>query len=709
MQRNFTQSATALLALSFSYTTTLQATPFEDCPTQAFLVQKPSTIPKTFGVDLATGSTSELNSNMGTRASYNGVGFSDHDDYIYGWDHASSTIAQVGKDYQIKAIQVSKDSLSAKAGNFVAGDVALSANIWFGYKRGKGLFKVYLDGEQAYQMQYVVGSAEHAAVNLTDLAFHPTDGFIYAVTNGESSELVRIDPATGEQNLLGQVYQGSKATFGAQFFDVNGMLYVSNNANGYVYKINVDEPQPVEDVFAYGPISSSNDGARCANAPIPVGDNIDFGDAPASYGSRFGDNGARHDISSDLKLGSSADSESDANSGTDKDDGVQFPTGFESGLDTVVSVDVSGLNTQPAYLNAWVDWDRDGTFETDEQAIVDHQVTEQNQINIQVPTWAEEGETWSRFRLSSQSGIGPTGGVSDGEVEDYAVTVTQTGVTINYYPSSSTYTTLAYEDLYPTLGDYDMNDVVMQLRIAEYVKQGQVIRIKLDAKLAALGASYHNGFAVNLPGIRSQDIQQSAISMLLDGVQQTTPVLEANMTEAVILISNDLKQTVTTPTPCHYYRTQNNCVYQAMPQWQIDIPFVNPIAESQMPAFPYDPFIFATPGTYHGDDAVALLGSAPGRRLEIHLKNSPPTSAFDSGFFGFADDKTSQAEQSYFVSDNGMSWALEIPIDWQHPKAGVRLDQAYPQFINFAKDKSGVTNPTWYMHKTANQTFSEQE
>lgn len=48
-----------------------------------------------------------------------------------------------------------------------------------------------------------------------------------------------------------------------------------------------------------------------------------------------------------------------------------------------------------------------------------------------------------------------------------------------------------------------------------------------------------------------------------------------------------------------------------------------------MPDFPYDPFICAAPGHYHGDIGHQLSGSHPGRSLEIHLKNQAPTVKFD--------------------------------------------------------------------------------
>lgn len=683
---------------------------FEDCPTKAFLIQKPSSIPKTFAIDLSTGNYDELSSNMGTTSSYNGVGFNNFDDYLYGWNHADSSLAKVGSDYQIEAITIDKtDAQSQSAGNFVAGDVSLTENTWFGYRKNKGLFKVYLEGENQYDMVYVAGSADKATISLTDLAFHPSDGFIYAVTNGTQGKLYKIAPSSGDLTELGVVYEGDKAVFGAQFFDVDGNLYISNNKNGYIYKLDIIDISITSDVFSYGPVSSSNDGARCASAEIVVGDSIDFGDAPASYGTAFEDNGARHELTTSLRLGTAISSETEPNYTGDGDDGISFPVGFESSSSSRILATVDGLGGDTAYLNAWFDWDRDGTFDDDEQAIVDYVVSAENDISLDVPIWAEAGDIWSRFRLSTLSGIGPTGGVSNGEVEDYELPmpVTESGVSIIYYPSSSTFSTIAYEDFFPWEGDYDMNDSVMKLRITEYIQGESVIRVGFEGRLASIGALYGNGFAVRLEGVTRSNVREDSISWSIDGVVQEESPLEADMSEAIVVFSTKLDDHVDLGG-CLYFRAEEGCS-STMTEWSIRVPFTIPVANVDMPDFPYDPFIFSSPSlsNYHGDEIINLIGGNPGRGYEIHLKNKPATEAFNTIFYGAIDDVSNVSEGKYFMLGNGMSWSIEIPHDWAHPLAGQRLDDAYPGFVDFAGDETGATNSTWYLSPDTSKVYSE--
>ncbi|AQS39006.1 hypothetical protein Sps_03891 [Shewanella psychrophila] len=689
---------------------------FETCPTQAFIIQTPSSVPVAYGVELATGSYVVLSNDMNRLASYNGVGFNYHDNYIYGWDYEASTLGKTGDDYVINALTMTKDAASTAAGNFFVGDIAIHENVWYGYRKNKGLFKVPLDDPNNYAMTLVSGSTANATYNITDFAFHPSDGYIYAVTNGYNASLLRIDPFDASATNLGVVVvsTGSKFTFGAQFFDPDGVLYLSNNSNGKIYRLNVNESNPIADIFAYGPSSSSNDGARCALAEVPVGENVDFGDAPDSYGTYMTSNGARHSIIDDFYLGASVDGEAsgyptplsdDDSDGMDDEDGISFPTGFEVGESAVILATATGSG---GFLNAWFDWNRDGIFDSDEQAITGHALSPgSNNVNLDVPTWGKTGQTWARFRFSSLADIGPTGGAGDGEVEDYQISTTETGVTINYYPSSSTFTSIVFEDLYPTREDYDMNDVIFHLRLIEYVKYDQVRRVEFVAKLAAAGAFYHNGFAIQLPGIAMSNIKENTIEWSIDGVAQSASPLESGQTYGVLILAQDLWDYITLTTGCEFLRSESGCGTSYRTTWNMTIPFVNAVPESQMPDFPYDPFIFATPESDHGQAAKEPTGEHPGRKLEIHLKNKAPTDKFDTAYFGFREDRSDPNQGLYFLNENGMGWALEVPTSWKHPLERLRLDACYPEFIDFAADNSGNTNPSWYLTPISALVFQD--
>ncbi len=83
---------------------------------------------------------------------------------------------------------------------------------------------------------------------------------------------------------------------------------------------------------------------------------------------------------------------------------------------------VSGGSSQ---LNAWIDFNRDGSWGGPGEHIADGRsvVAGDNTITFDVPSWAADGQTFARFRVSSAGDLGPNGPAQNGEVEDYAVTI----------------------------------------------------------------------------------------------------------------------------------------------------------------------------------------------------------------------------------------------------------------------------------------------
>lgn len=661
---------------SFSY-----ADSFENCPSFAYLVQ--GSPAKFYGVNLATGYFNELSNSMGTSSSLNAIGYSRLDNYIYGYSSEFRTIVKIGDDYQANPLVIN----GLPDTTFYVGDVSNTGSDYYMYRSGgnAGLYKVPLESSNAnnYTAERIV---DGLSLNLTifDFAFHPLSNILYAVSR--SGDLMQIDPENGNYRNLGNV--GEAGTFGAVYFDGNGDFYISRNDDGYIFRIDVDAETPAALFFAFGPSSSTNDGARCASANL-VDENstVDFGDAPDSYGTSLDNNGARHEISPDIYLGDNTGGEQD---------GTDFITGFETGLDTLINVRAQG----EGYLNAWVDWDQDGSFDEQDHAIVDYKTNNgNNRMLVHVPSNAKEGTTWTRFRYSSKQGIGAKGGVSDGEVEDYTLQITPSGVRVVSYPSSGDFVSLAYEDNWPTVGDYDMNDVVMAYRTRKYIDENnRVIRYDIEGQLLAMGAGYHNGFAVQLDGVNTDNINKILMRYEINGVNKNDDSnsfspLELNNDDetAVIIVSNDLWSEITVSASCSYYRTSDSCTRKEPYNFVVSIPLIQSMDINEAPSDVLNPFIFASPGWYHGDD----FSSPPGRSLEIHLKNKPVSPKFDSDFFNLADDYSDVANGLTFLTANNMPWALQMPTLWSHPKERIDLNRAYPKFIEFV-ESSGQDASTWY-------------
>lgn len=180
---------------------------------------------------------------------------------------------------------------------------------------------------------------------------------------------------------------------------------------------------------------------------------LDFGDAPAGYGTLLASGAAAHPVSANLRLGLLADTEPDGQpgalangddvNGLDDDDGVEFfsqPSRgiipWQAGAWTQVRVKIKlSVPVTEAGLDGWVDFNRNGAFDVPGERIFNNvrltDIGNQNEgwghtLGVWVPQGASPGTTVARFRLSEAGGQSPTGvSAQAGEVEDYLVEIVQ--------------------------------------------------------------------------------------------------------------------------------------------------------------------------------------------------------------------------------------------------------------------------------------------
>ncbi len=107
----------------------------------------------------------------------------------------------------------------------------------------------------------------------------------------------------------------------------------------------------------------------------------------------------------------------------------------------------------------------------------------------------------------------------------------------NYYPNDSLNGTLAFEDLWPGKGDYDFNDMVIDYQINQVTNgDNEVVEVFASFTLRAMGASFRNGFGIELP-IDPEDVASVTGQNLEDELITVNPNgTEAGQTNAVIIV-----------------------------------------------------------------------------------------------------------------------------------------------------------------------------
>jgi hypothetical protein len=165
--------------------------------------------------------------------------------------------------------------------------------------------------------------------------------------------------------------------------------------------------------------------------------NVDYGDAPdPTFPTLLASAGAHHYIINGMFLGAGVDADADGQGnatstgddadGNDDDDGVTFTSPLMQFDDNTIDV-VASAN---GYLNAWIDLNQDGDWDdAGEHVFVDESLSAgTNNLTLTLPLITDLGAIRtegfvSRFRFSSEQGLGYTGLAADGEVEDYIIDV----------------------------------------------------------------------------------------------------------------------------------------------------------------------------------------------------------------------------------------------------------------------------------------------
>ncbi|MBN2180636.1 MAG: hypothetical protein JW715_01885 [Sedimentisphaerales bacterium] len=173
------------------------------------------------------------------------------------------------------------------------------------------------------------------------------------------------------------------------------------------------------------------------NQQTGAGPLFDWGDAPdPNYTTLRASNGAYHVIVPGIFLGSGVDPEIDGlptpdalgddYNGSDDEDGVAFLTPLLPSQQATVEI----FAASSGYLDAWIDFDADGSWSQVSDQIFPSEVVSagSNILNFNVPAGAAiDIDTYARFRFSSAGSLAPDGPAQDGEVEDYHIMLGEDG------------------------------------------------------------------------------------------------------------------------------------------------------------------------------------------------------------------------------------------------------------------------------------------
>jgi LruC domain-containing protein len=249
----------------------------------------------------------------------------------------------------------------------------------------------------------------------------------------------------------------------------------------------------------------------------------------------------------------------------------------------------------------------------------------------------------------------------------------------SFYPNSVEFTSIAFEDLWPGLGDFDFNDVVviMQYEIVTNA-QNELKDLKAKFRLMAAGASLDNGFGVAIP-VNPANVESVSGSRIVGNSVNIDPKgYESGHNDQTVWIVMDAINQIYQNTG--FLNTMADVPYVETDTIQISMTLSNPQAD--FGTAPYNPFIFVDQD----------------RAKEIHLLDSPPTDLASDEYFGMWEDNSDPAMGSYYKTGSNLPWAIEIPVSFDYPFEKVDILQTHLKFGEWATS-GGESFQDWYLDK----------
>ena len=245
---------------------------------------------------------------------------------------------------------------------------------------------------------------------------------------------------------------------------------------------------------------------------------------------------------------------------------------------------------------------------------------------------------------------------------------------VSYFPAEGTWGTYAFEDLWPSKGDYDVNDLVMDFRIATYTNASNLVtKMKIDYNVRASGSTLVLGTAFQLDQVNASSIASVTGQNLGSSGYFTTAAngAESGVSLAVIPLFNNQRSLLsysgylnTEPAASHYNTSDNSVV----------VTFNTGLEQSKLSM-----------------GALNFFLTAKSRGNEIHLPGYTTTSKFTTS-------GASSGGDIYKYAD-GMMWGLMIPQTFSHPIERSPINEAYLHFAEWATS-GGSSYTDWYMPKS---------
>ena len=252
-----------------------------------------------------------------------------------------------------------------------------------------------------------------------------------------------------------------------------------------------------------------------------------------------------------------------------------------------------------------------------------------------------------------------------------------------YFPAEGVWGTIAFEDLWPSKGDYDFNDLILDytgyyvLNAANNVKD-----LVFDFRVRAIGASFNNGFGFQLEQITPDQVESVTglihESDLMD-ITLNANGTEAGQTKAVIIPVESVEDIINRLTTGSMF---NTVVGGGSGDWDV-VPLTITIVDA------------IDLGLLGPEDFNAFLIQNQVRSMEIHLPDMAPTDLANMDILGTQEDDSEPSTGRYYKTLNNLPWAINIYEGFDYPIELMDIVVSHLHFAEWAQS-GGTVFTDWY-------------
>ncbi len=252
----------------------------------------------------------------------------------------------------------------------------------------------------------------------------------------------------------------------------------------------------------------------------------------------------------------------------------------------------------------------------------------------------------------------------------------------NYYPGENQKGSFAFEDLWPSKGDYDFNDLVLDYNINQVTNAGnKVVDIISEFTIKAIGAGYKNGFGYQLNLPPSAIANVSGYSLEEDFITLSGNGTESGQNKATIIVFDNTYNLFPT-IASGFVNTRTEQAYVTPPSITVTVNLATPQTLAAVGLPPYNPFI--------------IVDKERGK--EVHLPGYAPSTLVNNSYFGTEDDDSNLAAGKYYKSNNNLPWGMHLPVSFDYPVEKSPILKGHLVFDTWVVS-GGFSYMDWYQDK----------